>query len=71
VLAQVIGIWMPVHLVAVEKKEPHRCGVWRVSDDTLSIAQQENEAAIRRLRNCTSLGNWPTGYEDVRVFEAA
>lgn len=71
VLAQVIGVWMPVHLIAVEKKEPHRCGVWRVSDDTLSIAQQENEAAIRRLRHCTSLGSWPTGYEDVRVFEAA
>jgi transcriptional regulator NrdR family protein len=45
--------------------------VWRVSDDTLSIAQQENEAAIRRLRQCTSLGNWPTGYEEVRLFEAA
>jgi hypothetical protein len=71
VLAQVIGVWKPVFLIAVEKKEPHRCGVWRVSDDTLSIAQQENEAAIRRLRQCTSLGRWPTGYEDVRLLEAA
>ena len=71
VLAQVIGAWKPVYLIAVEKKEPHRCGVWRVSDDTLSIAQQENEAAIRRLRHCEALGNWPSGYEDVRVFEAA
>jgi hypothetical protein len=71
VLAQVTGVWPHVHLIAVEKKEPHRCGVWRVSDDTLSIAQQENEAAIRRLRHCTGLGTWPTGYEEVRLFEAA
>lgn len=27
VLAQVIGLWMPVHLIAVEKSEPYRCGV--------------------------------------------
>jgi hypothetical protein len=71
VLAQVIGAWKPVYLIAVEKKAPCLCGVWRVSDDTLSIAQQENEAAIRRLRQCTSLGNWPSGYEEVRLFEAA
>jgi hypothetical protein len=71
VLAQVLGAWKPVYLIAVEKKEPHRCGVWRVSEDTLSIAQQENEAAIRRLRHCTALNAWPTGYEEVRLFEAA
>lgn len=71
VLAQVIGAWRPVHLIAVEKKEPYRCGVWRVSEDTLRIAQQENEAAIRRLVRCEQSGVWETGYETVRVLDIA
>ena len=30
VLAQVLdGLLVPVHIIAVEKKEPFRCGVWR------------------------------------------
>jgi hypothetical protein len=71
VLAQVAGELVPVHLIAVEKREPYRCGVWLVSDDTLRIAQQENEAAIDRLKRCLATDTWPTGYEEVRVFEAA
>ena len=70
VLAQVLeGLMVPVHLVAVEKKEPFRCGVWRVSDDTLAIAQRENEAAVRRLLACRQCDQWPTGYEEVRVLD--
>jgi hypothetical protein len=71
VLAQVIDQLVPVHLVAIEKKEPFRCGVWRVSDDTLAIAQRENEAAIRRLLACRQCDEWPTGYEEVRVLDVA
>ena len=69
VLEAVIGEHAPVHIVAVEKKEPFRCGVWRLGDDTLAIAQRENEAAIRRLLACRKLDQWPTGYEEVRVLE--
>jgi len=70
VLAQALdGLMVPVHLVAVEKKEPFRCGVWRTSDDTLAIAQRENEAAIRRLRICHQSDHWPTGYEEIRVLD--
>jgi hypothetical protein len=72
VLAKAIdGMLVPVHLVAVEKKEPFRCGVWRVSDDTLTIAQRENEAAIRRLLSCRERDEWPTGYEEIRVLDVA
>ena len=72
VLGQVLdGRLVPVHLVAVEKKEPFRCGVWRISDDTLAIAQRENEAAIRRLLDCHARDHWPTGYEDIRILDAA
>lgn len=72
VLAQVLdGLLVPVHIIAAEKKEPFRCGVWRVSDDTLAIAQRENEAAIRRLKRCREDDSWPTGYEEVRILDVA
>lgn len=69
VLAQVIGQLVPVHLIAIEKVEPFRCGAWRVSDDTLAIARQENEAAIRRLRRACEIDAFPTGYEDIRLLD--
>ena len=70
VLAQALGdTLVPVHLIAVEKKEPFRCGVWRVGDDTLARAQRENEAAIRRLLICRERDEWPTGYEEIRVLD--
>ncbi len=69
VLAEAVGHLVPVHIIAVEKIEPYRCGVWRVSDDTLAIARQENEAAIGRLRECWRTGTYPTGYEGIRVLE--
>lgn len=70
VLAEAIEQLVPVHLVAVEKKEPFRCGVWRVTEDTLNHCARENAAAIERLKGCDRLGEWPTGYEEVRVFDA-
>jgi len=60
---------VPVHLIAVEKKEPFRCGVWKVSEETLAQAQRENEAAIRRLLACRESGEWPTGFEEIRVLD--
>lgn len=69
VLNEVIGEQVPVHLIAIEKIEPFRCGVWRVSENTLAIARRENEAAIRRLLVCRQHDQWPTGYEDIRIFD--
>jgi hypothetical protein len=69
VLAEVAAQLVPVHVVAVEKREPYRCGVWRASDNALSIARQENEAAIRRLLMCRQKEMWPTGYEEVRLLD--
>lgn len=60
---------VPVHLIAVEKKEPFRCGVWRMGDDVLAQAQKENEEAVKRLRLCRDQGVWPSGYEDIRTFD--
>ena len=59
---------VPVHLIAVEKNEPLRCGVWRVADAVLDEAERQNAAAIARLLECRRTDTWPTGYEDVRLL---
>ena len=58
-----------VHIVAVEKKEPFRCGVWRISPEALDFAQRENESAIERLKVCQETGTFPTGYEAIRIYD--
>lgn len=69
--AQVISEHVPVHLIAVEKVQPLRCGTWEVSENTLAIARQENEAAIRRLCHAWETGEFPTGYESIRLLDIA
>ena len=62
-------ITVPVYFIAIEKKEPFRCGVWRVHDHILAQARCENEEAIERLKHCIETNRWPTGYEELRVFD--
>jgi len=71
VLGQLIGnlAEIPVHILAIEKQEPYRCGVWRLAPDVLKHAQKENEQAMERLKRCEATGAWPTGYEEVRTFD--
>lgn len=68
-LSRVSGTVVPVYLIAVEKREPFRCGVWRMSEEVLGVAQKENEEAIERLKVCRECDRWLTGYEDIRVFD--
>jgi hypothetical protein len=58
----------PFRLIAVEKHEPFRCGVWRISEESLDFAEAENTAAIERLKRCRLENDWPTGYEEVRTI---
>jgi len=60
---------VPVHIIAVEKKPPYRCGVWLVSEQTLDAAQRENLAYIAKLSECEAQDTWPTGYETCRILE--
>ena len=62
---------IPVYLIAVEKAEPYRCGVWQVSEQTLEQARRENWAAIMRLQNAYEKDHWPTGYESMRLLNVA
>jgi len=69
VLRAASGTNFPVHIVAAEKKEPFRVGVWLVAESALDFADAENAAAIERLKECLATSTWPTGYETVRVFD--
>jgi hypothetical protein len=62
---------IPVYLIAVEKAEPYRCGVWQVSEQTLEQARRENWAAMDRLKQAHKQDYWPTGYESMRLLNVA
>ena len=68
VLDQAIGRLVPVYIIAVEKKEPYRCGVWQVCSETLLLARSEIEAAINRFKQAETEDQWVTGYEELRTL---
>jgi hypothetical protein len=63
------GYLLPVHIVAVEKREPFRVGVWRIAPEVLDQAQAQNEEAMGELRRCRATGDWFTRYEGLRVID--
>lgn len=65
----VTGERLPVYLIAVEKREPLRTGVWRLSEEVLGLAQKENEEGIAHLIACREKDEWLTGYEDIRTLD--
>ncbi len=69
ILGAVAGRMPDVHIIAVEKKEPFRVGVWRFSEQVLDAAARENLTAIERLAICRDQDRWPTGYESIRSFD--
>ena len=64
------GIAPDVFIIAIEKREPYRCGVWHLTPELLDQAAIKNSRAIERLRECRRTNTWPTGYEDMRVLDA-
>jgi hypothetical protein len=67
-VAVVSGLLLPVSVIAVEKREPFRAGVWLVQSDVLAQAQLQNEEAMQELRGCRQTGGWFTRYETLRVI---
>lgn len=57
------------YLIAVEKREPYRCGVWKLTDAILESAARENERAIEELHECRILNRWPTRLEELRILD--
>ena len=68
IIHAVIDDYLPVHVIAIEKKEPFRCGVWWVSTETLTAARGQIRAAIGRWKECLKNDRFPTGYETVRTL---
>lgn len=68
-LAVVSGVALPVHIIAVEKREPFRCGVWQIAPRCLDAAQAENDRAIEELVRCRETGRWTTGFESLRLYD--
>jgi hypothetical protein len=60
---------VPAFIIAVEKREPYRSGMWTIGPDVLGAAQKENEQAMERLAECRQLNQWPTGYENLRTID--
>lgn len=57
--------------VILEKKPPHRAGVWRFSRETLEPYVMQNRRSLAAVRRCRETGRWPTGYETPRNFPPA
>ena len=57
------------YLIAVEKREPIRCGVWKLTDGILETCALENERAIAELHKYRREKVWPTRTEELRVFD--
>ena len=57
------------YLIAIEKREPMRCGVWKLTDGILQACALENERAIAELCSCRSDNVWPTRTEDMRILD--
>ena len=55
-----------VHLIAAEKKEPYRVGVWRIPDELIETGIDSVRGSLRELKRCYANNTWPTGYEEVR-----
>jgi len=68
-VAVACGHVLPVHVIAVEKREPFRSGVWRIEPAVLDEARAQNEEAMRELRGCRVTDNWFTRFEGLRVVE--
>ena len=57
------------YLIAVEKREPYRVAVYKLSDELLDAAQATNERAIEELKRCHASGEYPTRTEELRFLD--
>jgi len=61
-----VAVPAKVFAIAVEKREPFRCGVFEVPDFILASFNAKLFTAIESLKECQSAGTYPTLYESIR-----
>lgn len=69
-VAKACGLKLPAEatLIAIEKEEPFRCGVWRITAPTIRACQRDLIAALWALREANANPDaWPTGAEGIRT----
>ena len=57
------------YLIAVEKREPFRVAVYKLTEGLLEQCARQNEAALAELRKCRDEESWPTRTEDLRILD--
>ena len=60
--------------IAVEKEPPYAVGLYRLSDQTIQLSKQENDALLRLYAECKRTDSWPgytQGIEDIAIPEYA
>jgi hypothetical protein len=67
VLRQATGIDAGFVVLAAEKKQPFRVGVWNISPEDLDYFSEMNRLALTNYAQCLAADVWPTGYEDPRT----
>ncbi len=61
--------FLPVHLIAAEKKEPYRVGVWKIDEYAMHCATMDNFHAMHELERCERNDTWPTRFETARTLQ--
>ena len=64
------GVRPDCYLIAVEKREPFRVAVYKLTDALLEQCAHQNEAAVAELMKCQREGEWPTRTEGMRILDA-
>lgn len=60
---------VPVTVIAAEKREPFRVGVWDIDAADLDAAAAANYQAIDELSICVLHDTWPTRFESRRLLK--
>ena len=55
-------------LIAAEKNPPYDVSVFVMDDIALGLARDDVSALLRRVRECTDLGQWPGRYPDEQLL---
>lgn len=56
----------PVYLIAMEKAQPYRVGVWVLDDEAMDEEQNKIMDALYEYRQCLTTETWKTRYEGIR-----
>lgn len=64
------GVRPGIRFIAVEKREPYRCAVVMPTDDLVEQSRAKNRRALALLKECRATGLWPTGYEELQIWDA-